>query len=186
MTVPQAMTPPPPPPPAPGPPPPPRGPGVRVPFLAPPRERNNTRLTVMILIGVALLVVCGAGGLFGGVGLMSWLGQEMNDKARASATVFMDAVVAGETGKAYESTCPDLRAQVPAAEFEGFWSSFAPTGSTYGMSDMQTDGEYQWITVTVRPDGGGGDRSIRLYFVLEPGQKEDEQGRMEVCGWEVA
>lgn len=184
MTVPQAMTPPPPPAP-PGPPPPPRGPGVRVPFLAPPRERNNTRIAVTVLIGVVLLAVCGAGALFGGAGLVSWLNEEMNAKARESATVFMDAVVAGDTHTAYESTCRELRVKVPEAEFDAFWGSFAPEGSRYGLSDLETDGEYQWIPVTLHLAGGGG-RTVRLYFVLEAAQTEEEQARMEVCGWEVA
>ncbi|GLZ79404.1 hypothetical protein Afil01_42110 [Actinorhabdospora filicis] len=185
MTLPQAMTPPPPPPLPPGPPPPPRGPGVRVPFLAPPRERNNTRIAVTVLVGVVLLAVCGAGALFGGAGLMDWLGKELNTKARASATAFMDAVVAGETRKAYDSTCADLRAQVSAAEFEVFWGEVAPEGSRYGLSDLETDGEYQWIPVTIQLEGGGGGK-IRLYFLLEAAQNEEEQARMEVCGWEVA
>jgi hypothetical protein len=91
------------------PPPIPRGPGVRPPFAAPPREGNRRRMWTGIGIGAAVAVICFGGG---GVGIGALLVTTTNhriDAARTVVTDFMTDWQKQDFSAAYQLVCAEQR-----------------------------------------------------------------------------
>ena len=164
-------------------PPPPRGPGVRVPFLAPPKDRNNTRLAVTIVVGVLALAICGVGSIFGLTGLFSWLDREMNDKAQTTVTAFLTDVSAGDYDAAYQRMCVEAHQEISPEAFQSEWQVILPPDSTFGLQHMTYDTDGLTYVPAVVDGGPTGKWTVDVYVVSEPAASENEEAGMSVCGW---
>ncbi|GIG66507.1 hypothetical protein [Phytomonospora endophytica] len=169
--------------PAPPAPPPPRGPGVRAPFLAPPKDRNNTRLAITIVVGVLALAVCGAGTLLGLTGLFSWFERDMNEKAQAAVTAFLDDVSAGDFDSAYQQMCVEAQQEITRPQFQAEWELLLPSDGRYGLQRTAYDADGLTYVPVAITKSSGGRWSVDVYVVSEPAQSKDEQAGMSVCGW---
>ena len=161
---------------------PPRGPGVRAPFLAPPKDRNNTRLAVTIVVGVLALAVCGVGSIFGLTGLFSWLDREMNDKAQSTVTAFLTDVSEGDYDTAYQQMCVEAHQQISPQAFASEWQVILPPGADFGLHRMTYDSDGLTYVPAVVDGGPMGKWTVDVYVVSEPAESEDEEAGMSVCG----
>ena len=106
-----------PPPPDVTPPPPPAGPGVYVPFPAPPTEGRGRRIGLALGIsGAVLVLVCG-GGVAAAVGLITVTSSALNEQARVVVGHFFDAVEAKRYRDAYNAQCQNVKDRETEAEF---------------------------------------------------------------------
>ncbi|MEV0649408.1 hypothetical protein AB0I28_29540 [Phytomonospora sp. NPDC050363] len=156
---------------------------MRAPFLAPPKDRNNTRLAVTIVVGVVVLALCGIGALFGLGGLLSWFERDMNDKAQVAATAFLGEIEAGDFDGAYQSMCPEARDAVSPQVFQSEWVLLFPPGTKYGLDRLSYDEDGNQFVPVVLTGGAEQKRSVDLHMKSEPAESEDDQAGMSVCGW---
>ncbi|MBO0869709.1 MAG: hypothetical protein J2P15_14200, partial [Micromonosporaceae bacterium] len=97
---------------------PPPGPGVLVPFSAPPTERDRKRLWITLGISGFLLLLCCVGGVVGFGGLIV---ESNRATEAASVTVVHDYLEGLRTrnfGSSYNQLCPQLQQQTSRSEFQ--------------------------------------------------------------------
>ncbi|GAA4899969.1 hypothetical protein LX16_0662 [Stackebrandtia albiflava] len=150
--------------------------GTRVPFAAPPRDRDRNRLTLLIVLAaVAAVLLCG-GGIAGGVVALTAANEEIMDRTRETAARFMDAIVAGELEDAYSQTCEQLRDDLTASEFASEWR---PMGVSAYELRPATDAMDGSLLVPVEAQRRSGP-PVTITLTIVMGQQSME---MEVCGW---
>lgn len=99
---------------------PPRGPGVRVPFAAPPAERDRRRLWISLGVGGAALVLCCAGGVVGFGALIVTTGQATVTEARNTVRDFLDGLAKHDYREAYDQLCTARRSNQTLSEFTAY------------------------------------------------------------------
>ncbi len=102
------------------PPQPPRGPGVRVPFAAPPTERDRRRLWISLGVGGAALVLCCVGGVVGFGALIVTTGQATVTEARNTVRDFLDGLAKHDYREAYDQLCTARRSEQTLSEFTAY------------------------------------------------------------------
>jgi Na+-translocating ferredoxin:NAD+ oxidoreductase RnfG subunit len=159
-----------------GPPLPPPGPGVVVPFAAPPRDQDTTRTVVAIIITVVVSIVLCAVSLGGFGAVVVWTSNEIAGQARTAAVEFLDDVMAEDYSHAYDSLCSQKRDAMSGQEFIDDWQALDITDySVASMADSST-GE---LVIPAKLDlADGTDTSVD--FVVEMQQKSMA---MSVCDW---
>lgn len=98
----------------------PPGPGVRTPFAAPPTERDNKRLWIVLGIGLAVVLVCCVGGIFGfGALVYSQNGSQVQPREAVSVVgdYLQDLQYNDYTG-AYNLLCDNDQQQESMNEFQ--------------------------------------------------------------------
>ena len=159
----------------PGPPAPPQGPGVIVPFAAPPRDEDKTRTVVAIVIAVVIAVVLCGGGVVGVGAVVMSAGNAQVDLARDTASGFLDDIVATDYRAAYRSVCESGRHELSEEDFTDIWSGLGITSYRLGEVKAGDSGELR-VDSTVNTADGRSD--LTLDVVTEPGGTA-----MAVCGW---
>ncbi|ADD41751.1 hypothetical protein [Stackebrandtia nassauensis] len=157
---------------------PPRGPGVVVPFAAPPRDPDKSRLAVGIVVGVvAFVLVCG-GAVAGAVGVLVWSSNELAAQSTQTAERFLDDIVEEDYQGAYKSLCSSTRKQISVEEFTKDWSSLGVVNAeTVGANTSQQQDLVVVAELTVED---GSMQDIELTVALE-----QQNMKMAVCGWDT-
>ncbi len=102
----------------PGPPAPPPGPGVQVPFSAPPAERDRRRMWITLGVGGGLLALCCVGGIFGVGALIVQTSRSLTNQAKIVVTDYLTALQSNNYGQAYDLLCANRREQITRDTFE--------------------------------------------------------------------
>lgn len=156
---------------------PPKGPGVVVPFPAPPRDPDKSRLALSIIAGVtALVLVCG-GVLASAIGVLVWADRELAAQSVEVAGDFLDDIVTEDYKGAYRSLCEDTRDRLPRKDFTKDWSELGivaadPVSIGTDQQDMVVFAEMEL--------SDGAIQDIELTVVLE-----QQSMRMAVCDWQI-
>ena len=155
--------------------------GTPVPFAAPPRDRDGTRLAVTIIVSaLAVVLLCG-GGLVGFTVTSIAAGEAMLDRSTEAADTFMGDIVEGRYQDAYDSLCSsavDDGVLTPAA-FESEWDALGISRYEVRQPFDKMDGS---IGVPVEASStDGGQWVIALTVVLD----STTMG-MSVCAWDVS
>ena len=154
---------------------PPRGPGAVVPFAAPPRDPDKSRIVLGIVAGItAFVIVCG-GAAAAAVGVLMWSSNELAAQSRDAADEFLDHIVDKDYATAYKSVCTQTRKDVTRGEFVEKWQALQATeAETLGISEGQQD-----LVVRAKVTSADGiEQEIDLTVVLDQ-QSMD----MQVCSW---
>lgn len=156
---------------------PPRGPGVVVPFAAPPRDPDKSRMAVGIVVGVvAFVLVCG-GAVAGAVGVLVWSSNELAAQSTRTAEEFLDDIVEEDYTGAYKSICKSAKKQISPEEFTEDWSSLGVVrAETVGTGSQEQD----LVVVAELTVAGGATQDMELTVALE-----QQNMKMAVCGWET-
>jgi hypothetical protein len=94
---------------------PPAGPGVRTPFAAPPTERDRKRLWIGLGVGLAVLVLCCGGGVFGFGALVVAQNRAIPREAATVVDEYLHLLSAADYDGAYNLLCRGYLA--PESEF---------------------------------------------------------------------
>lgn len=154
---------------------PPRGPGVPVPFAAPPNEKNSAKLALAIVSAVVgVVVVCG-GGTVAGFGILVWTSNELVVQAESAAEEFLEDVAGGDYDDAYDSLCGELKDDLTEDEFVSEWEQI-------GVVDFETDravesGSGLEVPAEVTTDEGD---VLELDLTVVPDEPSLD---MSVCDW---
>jgi hypothetical protein len=155
----------------------PPGPGVLSPFPAPPTEGRRLRVGWGVGIGAAaLLLVCG-GGLAALIGLGAVMSRALNEQAQVVVGAYLDDIKARRYAEAYDSLCPETRAQVTEAQFTSDQAGEEPIGA-YRVGKLNLADVDLAVPVQVTYADG---RTAQLRAYL--GQNE-ETGAFQVCSVE--
>lgn len=176
MTSPQA--PPPqqqPPPAAPQPAVPPPGPGVVVPFAAPPRDEDKSRTVLWIVLASVLAIVLCGGGAIGVAAVTVWSSNELANQAKASAEDFLDDIVDAKYDSAYKSVCKPVRKKLPKAKFTRQWASEHVSDYKTKPIENSDDGN---ISVPADLTTENGHTAVKLVMAVD-----NKSMDMSVCGW---
>ena len=151
---------------------PPQGPGVHVPFPAPPTEGRRLRVGMGLGIGGAVLVLVCGGGLAAVIGLTSVMTSAFNEQADVVVGNYLEDLEAKRYAEAYDSLCADERAALTESEFTSRVQAQQPiTDWNVGDVDLTTLGAPVDVTYA---DG----RTAQLRASL--GQNP-ETGGFELC-----
>jgi hypothetical protein len=152
---------------------PPPGPGVRTPFAAPPTERDRKRLWIGLGVGLALLVVCCGGGVFGFGALVYSQSRALPDEAVSVVNDYLHDLSEANYARAYALLCQAHQDNVGLSEYiEG--KRVSPAVTTWEVGQPAV-GRSE-IAVPVHLDQIG-DRT----FILV----EDQQAAgLRICGGE--
>ncbi|MGH8875797.1 MAG: hypothetical protein ACRD0P_00375 [Stackebrandtia sp.] len=156
---------------------PPRGPGADVPFAAPPRDPDKSRLVIGIVVGItAFVLVCG-GAVGAAVGVLVWSSNELAAQSQQAADEFLEHIVDEDYPKAYKSLCEPARDDVTQQEFTEFWEPLgAKSAETVGIRSGEQD---LVVSAEVTRDDGV-EQEIDLTVVLGP-----QSMTMQVCDWKI-
>jgi hypothetical protein len=126
--------------------------------------------------GAALLLVCG-GGAAAAVGLVSVMGDALNEQAHVVVGHFFDAVKAQRYNEAYRSQCQEVKDKETQAQFTQRITATGPIESyAVGKVDLTSVDLAVPVKVTYT---GGGTANLQVYL----GQ-DRETGEFQVCGIE--
>lgn len=155
---------------------PPPGPGVVVPFAAPPRDEDKSRTVVGVIIAIVVSILL-CGGLLGGFGaIVVWTSNEMTAQAGTAAEKFLDDIVAQEYSKAYDSVCKDIKDNLSDREFVQQWRSRDIESYVIGSTTNSDNGD---LLVETQLTDSSGQRSKAALTVAVEG----DSLAMAVCGW---
>jgi hypothetical protein len=134
-------------------PPPPPGPGVRVPFGAPPGERDRRRLWIGLGVGGGLLGLCCVAGVLGTGAVLVQTGNDMRRQATLVVDRYLLDLRESDYSSAFGRYCSALRAQTSFAEFETAEERRTPV-SSYTLGKPRPSGSAIWVRAeVVRKDG---------------------------------
>jgi hypothetical protein len=142
-------------------PPPPAGPGVQVPFGAPPGERDRRRLWIGLGVGGALLALCCVGGIFGFGALLVQTSRNLTNQATTVVTSYLGALRDSEYAKAYEQLCAGLRRQVSLESFAASQRE-VPRVLNFTLDAPQPQGSSVWVQAHVNREDGPQEPAFRL------------------------
>jgi hypothetical protein len=91
---------------------------VRVPFPAPPAERDRRRLWIALGVGGALFAVCCVGGIFGFGTLVVQTSRELLNQATAVVDTYLGALRSRDYPAAYNQLCTNLRHEISLDQFQ--------------------------------------------------------------------
>lgn len=94
-----------------------RGPGVPVPFAAPPTERDSKRLWITLGVAGLLVILCVVGAV-GGLGYVVATSRGSASQATDRVNSYLNALQNRDYPTAYDQLCADLRKQRTEAQFE--------------------------------------------------------------------
>lgn len=100
-----------------GPPGPPPGPGVQVPFGAPPSERDRRRMWIGLGVSAALLVLCCGGGALGFGTFVVQTSRSLLRQATSVVTTYLGALRDGDYSTAYNQLCTSLQSNISLGQF---------------------------------------------------------------------
>jgi hypothetical protein len=155
---------------------PPPGPGVRTPFAAPPTERDRKRLWIGLGVGLALLVVCCGGGVFGFGALVYTQSRAMPREAVSVVDGYLGALRRFDYNDAYALVCRTDQESESLQAFRVRQSQESPvTGYRIGQPRVESTAVH--VPVVIDRDDGRVDRDFTLV--------EDQQaGGLRICGGE--
>lgn len=156
-------------------PPAPRGPGVVVPFAAPPRERNP-RIWIGIAVLCAVVLLCGGGGIAGFVGFSVYETNQVS----ATADRFLTALEDERYAAAYGMQCEQAREEQGRAEFEAELSREPKLDShTLETPEGLSGGSAAFAVPAQLRFADGSERTERIVVVSEAAAGG---GSLKVCG----
>lgn len=155
----------------------PRGPGVVVPFAAPPRDPDKSRVAVGIVAGITVFVLVCGGALAAAVGVLVWSSSELTTQSVTAADAFLDDIVDEDYGAAYKSLCVQKRKQLDQREFTEDWSETAVVEAQALSVGSDDQGPVVYAEVRL---ADGATQNIELTVVLE-----QQNMKMAVCDWEI-
>jgi len=148
------------------------GPGVTVPFAAPPTERDRKRLWISLGVGAGLLVLCLVGGVLGLVALVSSSRVTATDAAE-KVDHYLSALQARDYDAAYNDLCADQQQKLTRDEFRGRQED-QPGITSYVIGQPVEHTDRFDVPVQVRVEGGD-EVSATVGVVL------DGPGDLRVC-----
>jgi hypothetical protein len=155
---------------------PPRGPGVKVPFAAPPRDIDKTRTVVTIVLSAVVAIVLCGGVLVGTVSVLVWSSNEMTTRAFRTANAFMSDIVDKNYKHAYKSMCSAARHETGADEFGAAWERQDIT--RFHLSSQMHNGANGNLVVPTEVVSLGREKVIDLTLKVDP-----QTMNMAVCGY---
>lgn len=126
---------------------------MRVPFGAPPAERDRRRLWIRLGVGGGLLGLCCVAGVFG-TGTV--LVQTSNDLRREATTVvdrYLWDLHESDYASAFGRYCSTLRTQTQLADFEAAEERQTPV-SRYTLDTPRPSGSAIWVRAEVVRENG--------------------------------
>jgi hypothetical protein len=147
---------------------------VRVPFAAPPTERNVKRMWITIGVSGAVLLLCCAGGVvgFGVLGVAT--GQATTTEARNTVRDFLDGLARRDYRKAYDQVCGTVRGRETLAQFTARERGLSPVEG-FTVSQPTADGTRLRVPAVVRTPVA---TSTEVYTVIT----DRQAGALRVCG----
>ncbi|WP_203660643.1 Rv0361 family membrane protein [Actinocatenispora rupis] len=156
-------------------PPTPRGPGVVVPFAAPPRERNP-RIWIGVIVLCAVVLLCGGGGIAGFIGFTVYETNQVSDTADRFLTALQDQRFAA----AYQMQCRQARAEQTQQEFVDELSREPKLDShTLDAPEALQSGSSAYVVPAQLRFADGQDKTERIVVVSEAAASG---GSLKVCG----
>lgn len=141
---------------------------MRVPFAAPPTERDRKRLWIGLGVGGAALLLCCVGGLVG-FGALAVIGQRtLPSQARTVVGDFLDRLSQQEWGEAYDLLCQPRRRSEGLAAFTDRQQQYPQIDSYAVATPAQKTAPFV-VTAQVR-DRDGDEEDERYQVVAESGQ----------------
>jgi hypothetical protein len=132
---------------------PPPGPGVRVPFAAPPGERDRRRLWIGLGVGGALLALCCVGGIFGFGALVVQTSRSLLTEATTVVSDYLDGLHDADYQKSYDQLCSSLQNQVSREQFATTQAD-QPGLISYTLDTPRAQGTSVYVQAhVVRADG---------------------------------
>lgn len=152
--------------------------GTPVPFAAPPRDRDNTRLAVTIVVSVVAVVLLCGGGFFGLGAALVATGNELYKQSRDAAAVFMTDVADGALPAAYDSLCEPVKREVTLDEFEREWDPLEI--NAFQLDNPRDTGDGSFLVSVRATSATSAPMDISLTVSMSGSTM-----KMEVCGWEA-
>lgn len=156
----------------------PRNLGTPVPFAAPPRDRDGTRLAVTIVVSILAVVLLCGGGIVGlGVATVA-AGEALLERSENVADEFMGHIVDRNFPDAYDALCQSAKDELTPQEFESDWLPLDINRYELGQPSDTMEGG---MSVPVDARTTEGERLAITLTVALGGQNME----MSVCGWEA-
>jgi hypothetical protein len=140
---------------------PPPGPGVQVPFAAPPGERDRRRLWIGLGVGGALLAVCCVGGIFGFGALVVQTSRGLLAEATTVVTTYLDGLRDGNYPRAYDQLCENLQNQVSLDQFRTTQAD-QPRLIRYTLDPARAQASAVWVRAHAERENGPWEPDFRL------------------------
>jgi hypothetical protein len=154
---------------------PPAGPGVRVPFAAPPADRDRKRLWITLGVGGAVLALCCAGGVVGLGALVVAEGKAIPAEAKGVVTAFLDGLAKNDFRQAYDQVCTSRQDSQTFDQFKA-QEQDNPRVRSFQVQDPTEMSDRIVVPAVVQTaDGRSG---TEQYTVIE----DRQAGQMRVCG----
>ena len=153
---------------------PPAGPGVRVPFAAPPSDRDRKRLWITLGVGGAALALCCAGGVVGLGALAVAEGKAIPAEAKGVVTAFLDGLSKNDFRRAYDQVCTSRQDNQTFDQFKA-QEQDNPRVRSFQIQDPTVLTDRILVPAAVQTDGGS---ATEQYTVIE----DRQAGEMRVCG----
>ncbi|HIW61111.1 MAG TPA: hypothetical protein H9881_01520 [Candidatus Stackebrandtia excrementipullorum] len=152
--------------------------GTPVPFAAPPRDRDSTRLAVTIIASVfAVVLLCGGGVVGLGLALAS-AGEAMATQAHDAADTFMQDIADEDFSAAYDSMCEPLKEELTEEEFTAEWDAL-------NIETYETGDAYDTLDGTLRVPVEARSPGDRTYVMTLTVGLAGQSMEMQVCGWDA-
>jgi hypothetical protein len=158
------------------PPPPPPGPGVRVPFAAPPAERDRRRMWITLGVGGALLALCCVGGIFGIGALVVQTSRNLTSEATQVVGGYLGALRQGNYQAAYNRLCERLQGQVSVDRFESSEAA-KPRVTDYSLDQPRPQGSV--VLVQTEVTRAGGEHETPEFQLVREGESATS---LKICG----
>jgi hypothetical protein len=158
-----------------GPPQPPPGPGVRVPFAAPPAERDRRRLWIGLGAGSAVLALCCVGGIFGFGALLVQTSRNLLTEATTVVGGYLSDLRDNNYPAAYNRLCASVRNQVSLAQFSATADAQPPLVS-FSLDTPRAAGTAVYVQAHVVRENGESEPDFKL---VREGQST---GGLKICG----
>jgi hypothetical protein len=147
---------------------------VRVPFAAPPTERDRRRTWIGLGVGGAVLLLCCVGGVLGFGALVISTDRAMPAEARTAVANFLDGLATGDYNKAYDQLCSRVQSAESAEDFR-LQQQQLPAVRSYTVEvPVQHGSQFQVVTEV---GNAAGQNSTENYIV----QPDSQAGALRVC-----
>ncbi len=154
---------------------PPQGPGVRVPFAAPPAERDRKRLWISLGVGGAALVLCCGGGVAALGGLVIATDRAVPAEAKAVVGDFLDGLAHRDYRRAYGQVCTARQNDQTLDQFTSVEQDH-PRIESFRLEQPTILGSRITVTADVRTVDGS--TAAERYTVIS----DRQAGELRVCG----
>jgi hypothetical protein len=155
---------------------PPAGPGVRVPFAAPPADRDRKRLWISLGVGGAVLLLCCVGGV-GGLGALAVASEKAAPaEAKGVVRLYLDGLSKRDFKQAYDQVCTSRQDGESLAQFTSEQQG-RPRVRSFQVEEptLQSGGRFTVPAEVETVDGSSGTED---YTVIQ----DRQAGEMRVCG----